>query len=306
MKKALGYFIFSFLVFVLGNVTVFAAGSINPSTTSISIEKGKTATFTINASNAAGNVLIQSGDSNIASVNTSSYFFDTSLGSSSVSVTVTANNVGNTTISIILDDVGTFDNEELTGTKIVNITVTEPPKPNPEPVQPSQPVQNNNYNNASTSKASSETKKEETKKEETTTIENKEEPKEETKVEKQKLKIDKFYVVGYDIRFDPEKLDYTIDIDKDLKAIYIVVSGENLEITGDKEIDIVGKNRVVVRLKSGNTTEEYTIKLNRIGIEEEKKKDCDLNPIFIGTTVFFALTTIGLVTYTIIKKKRTV
>lgn len=304
MKKALGYFIFSFLVFVLGHVTVFAAGSINPSTTSISIEKGKTATFTINASNAAGNVLIQSGDSNIASVNTSSYFFDTSLGSSSVSVTVTANNVGNTTISIILDDVGTFDNEELTGTKIVNITVTEPPKPNPEPVQPSQPVQNNNYNNASTSKASSETKKEETKKEETTTIENKEEPKEE-KVEEPKLKIDEFYIVGYNINFKQDKLDYTIDVDNNLKAIYIVVNGENLEVTGDKEVNIVDKNRVVVRLKSGNTIEEYTIKLNRIQ-KEEKKDKCNLTPIFIGTTVLFALTTIGLGTYIIIKKKRTV
>ena len=223
-------------------------------------------------------------------------------------VTLKANAAGNASLAVTLNSFsdGNFEDVNTSISRTGNITVTEPPKPNPEPVQPSQPVQNNNYNNASTSKASSETKKEETKKEETTTIENKEEPKEETKVEKQKLKIDKFYVVGYDIGFSPEKLDYTIDIDKNLKAIYIVVSGENLEITGDKEIDIVGKNRVVVRLKSGNTTEEYTIKLNRIGIEEEKKKDCDLNPIFIGTTVFFALTTIGLVTYTIIKKKRTV
>jgi len=301
MKKALGYFIFSFLVFVLGHVTVFAAGSINPSTTSISIEKGKTATFTINASNAAGNVLIQSRDSNIASVNTSSYFFDTSLGSSSVSVTVTANNVGNTTISIILDDVGTFNNEELTGTKIVNITVTEPPKPNPEPVQPSQPVQSNN--NTSTSKASSESKKEETKKEETTGVENKEEEKQEVK-EEPKLKINKFYVVGYDINFNLDKLDYAIDINKDVKAIYIVVEGTDLEVEGDKEINIVGKNRVVVRVKSGSTIEEYTIKLNRIDKEEKEKKN-DLNPIFIGTTALFALSTIGLGTYIIIKKKRT-
>jgi len=301
MKKALGYFIFSFLVFVLGHVTVFAAGSINPSTTSISIEKGKTATFTINASNAAGNVLIQSRDSNIASVNTSSYFFDTSLGSSSVSVTVTANNVGNTTISIILDDVGTFNNEELTGTKIVNITVTEPPKPNPEPVQPSQPVQSNN--NTSTSKASSESKKEETKKEETTGVENKEEEKQEVK-EEPKLKINKFYVVGYDINFNLDKLDYAIDINKDVKAIYIVVEGTDLEVEGDKEINIVGKNRVVIRVKSGSTIEEYTIKLNRIDKEEKEKKN-DLNPIFIGTTALFALSTIGLGTYIIIKKKRT-
>ena len=302
MKKALGYFIFSFLVFVLGHVTVFAAGSINPSTTSISIEKGKTATFTINASNAAGNVLIQSRDSNIASVNTSSYFFDTSLGSSSVSVTVIANNVGNTTISIILDDVGTFDNEELTGTKIVNITVTEPPKPDPEPqpAQPSQPQSNTNNNTSSTSKTT--TTQTETKKEET-----KEEKKEEEKVEvkeEPKLKINKFYVVGYDINFNLDKLDYAIDINKDVKAIYIVVEGTDLEVEGDKEINIVGKNRVVVRVKSGSTIEEYTIKLNRIDKEEKEKKN-NLNPIFIGTTALFALSTIGLGTYIIIKKKRT-
>ena len=308
MKKYIKYLILIFILVLIPNNKVLAAGYISPSTTSINMVKGESKTFSVNANNAAGQVLIQSNNSSVASVNTSSYFFDTSLGSSSVSVTVTAHNAGSTTISIILDDVGTFDGEELTGTKIINVNVSDPaPQPDPEPekpsepepVQPSQPQNNNNYNN------NSNTKQTETKKEEKQEEKKEEEiKKEEKKVEKEKLKISKFYVVGYDINFRQDKLDYTIDIDDSLKAIYIVVAGENLEITGDKEVNIVGKNRVAVRLKSGNTIEEYTIKLNR-KVKEEEKKENNLTPIFIGTTAFFALTTIGLGTYIIIKKKRT-
>jgi len=298
MKKFLGYLIFTFLMFIPGSV-VFAAGSINPSTTNINVEKGKTTTFTIRANNVAGNVLIQSSDTSAVSVSPSSYFFDTAPGGNeSVTVTVTAHKAGTASIYIVLEDVGTYDEVpvELTGRKEVNINITEPAPV--EQAQPVQQTQTTTTKNIQTQAKKEETKEEEVKKEEV----KEEEKKEEVKIPKNKLTIDKFYVVGYDIGFDPEKLDYTIDIDDTVKAIYIVVSGENLEVIGDKEVDITDKSSVVVRLKNGNTIEEYTIKLHRISnsIKKEKSK---ANIVLVGTTIFFALTTIGLGTYVLIKRK---
>ena len=58
------------LVFILPSV-IYAAGSIRPSTNSLSITKGSSKTFTITASNACGRVDISSSDSGVAKVNVS-------------------------------------------------------------------------------------------------------------------------------------------------------------------------------------------------------------------------------------------
>jgi len=198
-------------------------------------------------------------------------------------------------------DITDYDTEERINGISREITITVNPAPVQSSVttQSSQPVQQAQTTQTSTTKTNqTQTKKLETKNEEG------KEDKEDKKEEKKKIKIDEFYVVGYDIKFNSDKLDYVIDVDKSLKAIYVVVSGEDLEVTGDKEVSIVSKNRVVVRVKSGDTVQEYTIKLNRINQEVKKEKKCSHNLILIGTTVLFSLTTIGLGSYMIIKRKK--
>ena len=105
-------------------INVKAAGSINVSENSITLKEGETKTFTISAENAAGVVGIKTNDTTVATVSESTFFFDSSLASSkSIEVSVTGIKEGQTTIIIELNDVATFDMEELTGTKTIEVIV---------------------------------------------------------------------------------------------------------------------------------------------------------------------------------------
>ena len=292
MKKYILVIMTAFLL--ISKIDVYATGSINVSTDSLTITKGQSVTFTISADNAAGNVLIQSSNSNIASVNKSSYFFDTSLGNSSESITVTALNVGTTQINIILDDVGTFSNEELTGTKVITINVVEPVAPQPEVKQNT----TTNNNNKQT--------KEEIKKEEPVQEEIKE-------VVEEKIEITKFEIVGYELGFDVNKLNYDINILDGVSDLYIVVEGKELDVIGVGKVSILGKDSIEVTVKHKELEKKYTIKLNKIKNSDiissskgssEVKTETKNNPIFIVTTVIFLISTIVLSVLYILEKKK--
>ena len=110
---------------LLSYVNVFAEGSINVSKKQIELENGDSTSLLIEGDNVAGVIEIISSDSNVASVDQNSYFFDTSLGDDAINVTITGKNSGTATISVILKDVATFDNEELTGTEEIEVIVNE-------------------------------------------------------------------------------------------------------------------------------------------------------------------------------------
>jgi|GEM_PF-4516194 len=123
MKKLISIILSVMLLLCLIPVNAFAAsGSIKVSKSSITVEKGKTSTFTITASNAAGRVDIASSNTSVAKVNKTSEFLD----NSSVTVTVTAVGSGTANITVTLTDVADYDGNELTGTKTVKITVPSP------------------------------------------------------------------------------------------------------------------------------------------------------------------------------------
>ena len=313
MKKIKIGIVLVLVIMFIPFVSVSAAGGVNVSIGSLRIEKGRSATFTISASNAAGNVIVQSNNSSIASVNSSSCFFDTTLGQSSCTITVTGVSAGNTSISVILDDVGTFDNEELSGTKTVNIEVYEPAPP----VQQTQPANNNpapsvNTNNNSNSNNQSSNNKTE-KKEETKKEEKQEEKKEEkTEIKEVKLDITKFDVVGYDLLFKENVYDYDLDILDNVSDLYIIVEGKDISVTGDKKVDIIGKKKIVVSIKNGDITKNYTINLNKIKRSDLIKKEDTSNSfttfdkILLTTSIVFFGSTIalGLININFIKKYR--
>ena len=145
MKK-IKYLLLALALLLVLPFKVYAAGGISLSTTSLTIEKGKSATFKVTANNAAGRIDISSSNAGIASVNKSSVFLD----KDSVTVTVTAKEVGSTTINVVLTDVSTFDEEEKTGTLTVSINVTEPKKEEPAPSNNTNTNTNNNNNKKTT------------------------------------------------------------------------------------------------------------------------------------------------------------
>lgn len=142
MKKILIYISILIGIIAIPNV-VYAAGSINVSTTSLNIIKGQTATFTISASNAVGRVDISTSNGGVTKINTYSSW----LENNSVTVIVSGVSAGNATITVKVSDAATFDEEELGGSYIINVNVSEPQQnPTPQP-QPQRPTVNYSTNN---------------------------------------------------------------------------------------------------------------------------------------------------------------
>ena len=103
-------------------LNVFAQGGVSISTSSLNITKGESKTLTITANNSAGRIDISSADNGIASVSKSSSFLDMT----SDTITVTANNVGSTTIKVYITDMTTYDDEDLSGkTYTINVNVSD-------------------------------------------------------------------------------------------------------------------------------------------------------------------------------------
>ncbi len=116
MKK-IKLIIFSLLLLL--PIKLFAAGSINISTSNLTVNEGASTSFTVSASNAAGRIDIKSSNSAVADVNVSSKWLD----NDSVTVTVTGKTVGTASVVVTLTDVASYDAEVLSGNKTVNVTV---------------------------------------------------------------------------------------------------------------------------------------------------------------------------------------
>ena len=132
MKKIIKELIF-IAVFTLFPGIVFAAGDITASPRSLSIEVGKTDSFTISAINTFGYVSIASNNTSIATVSANEW--ETGMVDSGQtktgSITVTGVSAGSAIITITVDDATTYDEESLTGKTItINVTVTPPKSSN--------------------------------------------------------------------------------------------------------------------------------------------------------------------------------
>lgn len=120
MKKLLNSIFITILMFVFIPITVFAAGSIKPTTSSLSIKPGGSAKFTIKATNATGKVNISSSNTSVATVSSSTHWMD----NDSFTVTVKGKAEGTATITVSLSDAATYDEEELHGSYYIKIKVS--------------------------------------------------------------------------------------------------------------------------------------------------------------------------------------
>lgn len=117
MKK-LKYLILVCILFM--PLLVSAAGNVSVNKSSISIEEGKSTTFSVTASNAAGKVTLSSSDSSVCTINKSSEWVE----NASLSVSLAAIKPGKSTITINVD-AATFDEEVIKKTYTISVNVTE-------------------------------------------------------------------------------------------------------------------------------------------------------------------------------------
>lgn len=131
MKKVIYSVLLALLVFM--PTKVLAAGYIAPSTSSLSIQQGSSASFTITAYNAIGDVSISSSNSSVAVVSASSWATGAVSDGQTVrgTITVTGVGIGSATITLRIDG-ATFDGEDLAGSvKTINVNVTAKPTVSP-------------------------------------------------------------------------------------------------------------------------------------------------------------------------------
>ena len=192
------------------------------------------------------------------------------LDNESLTVTVKGKKVGKVTISVALEDIADYASNVLTGTKTLVVNVKEQAKSTPS---------------TSTTTTTTPT----------------------TPVVKE-MKINSFEIIGYPINFNIDTTNYTIEVDPDVKKIYIKISGENYTAIGDKDVSIDGKDSIVVTLKNGDKVLNYTININRktpvatTEIKEVVKEVYVNNNTYLYTTIgLLALCVVFLVI--LLKKK---
>lgn len=247
--KRIGLIIAFFAIMLLIPGRVFAQDGISVSPRVLTIEKGKSASFTISADNSAGRIDVSSSNSSVASISTSSVWLD----NNSAVITVNGLSAGTSTISVILTDVGTYNKEPLTGTYTVNVTVNNP-APTPTPT----PNNNNNNNNNNNSNNNNNNNKE-------------------TKSSDKKLKS--LTVEGYNlIRVDDN--NYTLSVRNEISSINVQATANDLkakvEGTGVYEL-IVGDNPITITVTAEDGSKN-TIKIVITREEEEKKEVKPVTP----------------------------
>lgn len=118
MKKLYKYIFVLVGLFMISTSSVYAAGY-SYTVTSNSVTIGGSITLNIKGSDIAGKFTISSSNTGVVSLSTSSIWID----NNTQSITLKANSVGSSVITIIPTDVSDYNGNTITGNKTVTITV---------------------------------------------------------------------------------------------------------------------------------------------------------------------------------------
>lgn len=118
MKKLYKYIFVLVGLFMISTSSVYAAGY-SYTVTSNSVTVGGSITLNIKGSDIAGKFTISSSNTGVISLSTSSIWID----NNTQSITLKANSVGSSVITIIPTDVSDYNGNTITGNKTVTITV---------------------------------------------------------------------------------------------------------------------------------------------------------------------------------------
>ena len=183
-------------------------------------------------------------------------------------------------------------------------TPSQPSQPS-QPAQPSQPSTPSQPSQPSSPSTGSGNNQTTTKKEET----KKETKKEETKKEEPKVDpivVEKIEVVGHNIKFDNDVLEYTLELDDGVESIYLEVKS-NAEVDTKGLVDIKDKKEILITFKKDKLTKTYKIKFkeknNNMLLSVPKADNTNSSNTsskYKITTIIFAITTLLLLVSTVV------
>ena len=294
-----------FLIIMITPFKVAAAGGVTISPGTLNIVAGNSASFNITASNFIGDVSITTGSPVVATVSQTSWETGMVEAGQTKTGTINVNGIsaGTTTITVYIDG-ATFDGEDLSGqTKTITVNVTNP-APTPQPVTPTPtptpPANNNTNNGGATTNGNNNSSNANTNANNNNTNASTETKTEETKTAEpaktiKPIEVTKFEIVGYDFNFDADTKSYTLNIDKNISKLYLIVEGNEISVEGNGIVDITDKDKVTLKIKNSDQEAEYTINLNKqslgnsVSVSAKSKGN-----IFMSTTVIFGWSTVIL------------
>lgn len=245
MKKTISIIIMTIILIMSFsiNIKTFAAvGSFSVTKNKITLKEGKSTTFTINVSNCEGKFLIESSNTEVATVSTSSEWIE-----DSVTVTVKAESAGTANITVTAANVGDTDENDVEGTKIIKVTVKE--------------VSNSDGNTSNNNTTTEPAEKEE-------------EPKLSTNATLKNLGItpSKYDFTG----FKSGTTSYNVEVPNNVEKISIYATpakGATVSGTGSKKLE-VGKNTFSVKVTAEDkkTTKTYKLIITRAEASEEEEE----------------------------------
>lgn len=241
MKKIKSILILIIILMLAFSIKTYAAeGSFSLSKTSVTLTEGSNTTFSIKATNCEGKFTITSSNSNVVKVSSSSIWV-----TGSESVTLTAVKDGTAEVTITASDVGDTDENTVSGSKTISVTVKE------KTTSGNNTGNTNNNNNNST----------------TTT----------KKSNNANLKTLGVTPKEYDFSgFSKSKTSYSVTIPNNVDSLKVAYKTEDskasVKVSGDSGFEVGSNNqiKVVVTAEDGKTTKTYTIKVTKLAEDEEK------------------------------------
>lgn len=204
MKRIYKYICVSIMSFMLLINGVFAAGY-STSVTSTSVTVGGSVTLNIKGSDIAGKFSISSSNSSVVGISTGSVWVD----NNTQSITLKANKVGTSVITIVPTDVSSYNGDTITGNKTITITVK------------AKQTTNNNSGTGSSSSGGSTSK---------------------PKPKSSNSYLSSLTIDGYELdsKFDKETLEYSVTLKEGTEKIKInaQLADSSAKVTGTGEFSV--------------------------------------------------------------------
>ena len=276
VRKVLNIIIILFMALV---PVFYVDAAITSSSSNVSLYVGETKSITLNSNGGAGRVQISTASNNITITNGGGrQWIDGTL-----TVSFRGVSAGSSAVIVTIDDFSDKDGNIIEGTTRINVTVsnrpvqTQAPQTQPSPTQPA-------TTRPTTTKANVEvpTTEPTTAAPETTTV------------APGAPKLKNLKVVGYEIEFKPNTLEYTIKVSEDVTELYVIADKENegSNITGAGIVKVKDVDQIAVSVVDPATELRSIYLVNIIHVKSAakvKKSSSTLNIILLLVALFIAI-----------------